>query len=742
MTRWAIVLLLAHIALGALDSFVVPLWESYDEWGHYAYVQYVANHLRLPPPGRPLIERDDEVKQPPLYYVLAGLSTFWLQPHEPLQLHLNPYGLNDTGEGGRNAAVHGDDEAFPFHGFALGVHAVRLLTVLMSSAAVWWTFQMARLIFPNNPAIVLGATALHALAPQFLFLSAMVNNDGLAMTFASLTLYTAMRVVMRPVRIGGVIWPVLALTAGALTKFNVLTLAPLVMLAVAIGLWKLIATRQRRFPTRFIVIGVLSLAALAVMGWVYAQDVLARQAADIPIGMTLSSLAKFFVNPFAPEFGWSIMPAAFDYGFTTYWAAFGWGNVPADDGIYLALAALCWASLFGLVIGTWRDFTRAQRLALALLMGVLIVVIVPTAYFTLFVRYPYALSGRYLLISISAVSVLLVAGFAHLFPRRLHAVIALVLSMAFALWAVSVPFQTLMPVYAQPPRWPQSAIEQVPNRLQANFGDEIELVGYEIENETGRQGERLPITLYWRLLRPTPNDYTVAVHLIGRDAQPVGGIDTYPGHGNYATSLWKPAEILQDRYWVPIQSKIAEPSMGRVVIAMYLGTDVKTLTVTRPGGAPPTHALTVGKFRLMPNTLTHDAPSTPVRYRLGDEIALIGYDASSLPQPKSLQLKFYWQALKTPTNDYTLFIHLSDAADRLIAQRDEQPLHGNFPTSLWRANELIVDVTGLPIPDSLDLRQLRVWVGLYRLDTLQRLAVTDQNGRRLPDDRIPISVTE
>src|ERR1700694_4903712 len=117
LRRCALLLVAAHILLAMVYSLVVPLWESFDEWGHYVYIQYVANHLALPPAGSPLILPADESKQPPLYYLLTGLPPFCLHSNEPVRIHRNPYGIDNPG-GGENVAVHGADEAFPFSGTA------------------------------------------------------------------------------------------------------------------------------------------------------------------------------------------------------------------------------------------------------------------------------------------------------------------------------------------------------------------------------------------------------------------------------------------------------------------------------------------------------------------------------------------------------------------------------------------------------------------------------------------------
>ncbi len=75
------------------------------------------------------------------------------------------------------------------------------------------------------------------------------------------------------------------------------------------------------------------------------------------------------------------------------------------------------------------------------------------------------------------------------------------------------------------------AVPPLPHHLEADFGGEIRLLGYEMGE--ARAGQPFSLTLYWQALREMEEDYTVFVHLLdpperrhpdpgGRDA-PAGG---------------------------------------------------------------------------------------------------------------------------------------------------------------------------------------------------------------------------
>src|SRR5688572_8231650 len=98
-------LLLTRFAVGAVYSLVVPIWEAYDEFGHYAYVRYVAKYHHLLDPLDPEAQAVYEKFQPPLYYLLVAPFLLGfdhgerLAPPEP-----NP--LFTHGDAGLNWALH------------------------------------------------------------------------------------------------------------------------------------------------------------------------------------------------------------------------------------------------------------------------------------------------------------------------------------------------------------------------------------------------------------------------------------------------------------------------------------------------------------------------------------------------------------------------------------------------------------------------------------------------------------
>ncbi len=129
------------------------------------------------------------------------------------------------------------------------------------------------------------------------------------------------------------------------------------------------------------------------------------------------------------------------------------------------------------------------------------------------------------------------------------------------------------------------------------------------------------------------------------------------------------------------------------------------------------------------------SPSVEVGVDLGGVVRLIGYhDPQTGPSEGSAdlppygpggvyRLTLFWSALAPMPTDYTVFVHVRDVDGATVAQQDSQPLDGDYPTSHWRVNETVIDVHNVELPPDLPPGQYGVWVGMYQMETMERLPV-------------------
>lgn len=738
-----IFILVAHFALGVLYSVTIPLWEGHDEWAHYRYIQHLITERTPPKPGQQLITEQgmmDESFQPPLYYVLGALATFWIDTNDGLRPVVNPYAFMGTGAGGVNVAVHDREvERFPYRGTVLAVHVARLVSVLLGTAAVWATYLTGRLIFPHRPEIALGATAFNAFAPQFLFVGSIVNNDILAVTISSFVLLLTVRVVVRGPRLLDLFLLVLGQALAIASKYTTLALVPVVGAGVALAVIR--QSRAKGLLASLLDWGSV-VGTLIVGWWLLTRVSWIGQLADRyfrPLQGALLGVGRRLLH--LDELPWHLVPGALRYGFYTFWASFGWGNVGAEAWIYWVFGLLSLAGALGLIVFVFRKPATGLVKTLSCLLALDLFFAIALPVYRELLLHRALIKGRYVLIAMPAVSLLLTLGLTQLVPQRFFRMLIAAVSVGMFTLAFITPFRYIRPAYAAPSLLTPTDVQQLQNPLQINFDNRAELLGYDVGQGRVRAGQAIAITLYWRCLSEMERNYTVAVKVLGPDYQEYGAVNIYPGRGNFATSLWRVGDMFRETYWVPVSTKVPAPSLGRVGVALFDADLARGhLYVLDAEGHPAEHDAIFGRLKIKPRERPEYAIGKPVHFELGDEVALVGYEMDERKeQGETLSLQLYWQALSEMDRDYTVFVHLIGEEGQ-IAQWDNQPRRGGYPTSLWDRGEVVKDEHELALPKELPAGEYQIAVGMYLLETMQRLPVSDGDGTHLPHDRVMLSV--
>lgn len=89
------------------------------------------------------------------------------------------------------------------------------------------------------------------------------------------------------------------------------------------------------------------------------------------------------------------------------------------------------------------------------------------------------------------------------------------------------------------------------------------------------------------------------------------------------------------------------------------------------------------------------------------------------------RLRLYWQATEPLSRDYTVFVHVVDGAGAKWGQRDSQPADRGRPTTGWRPGEVIADEHPVTIDVNGPAEGYHLIVGLYDLETGQRLLLAN-----------------
>ena len=126
---------------------------------------------------------------------------------------------------------------------------------------------------------------------------------------------------------------------------------------------------------------------------------------------------------------------------------------------------------------------------------------------------------------------------------------------------------------------------------------------------------------------------------------------------------------------------------------------------------------------------------TPLGADFGHRALLLGYvlDASRAYPGGDLELTLIWRGLAAMDVDYHVFVHLEEGG-QLWAQGDNAPGCGFKPTSGWAVGQVVVDPAYIvPIPADVPPGEYPLVVGMYELDSGQRLPVYGPDGAALGD---------
>jgi hypothetical protein len=118
-------------------------------------------------------------------------------------------------------------------------------------------------------------------------------------------------------------------------------------------------------------------------------------------------------------------------------------------------------------------------------------------------------------------------------------------------------------------------------------------------------------------------------------------------------------------------------------------------------------------------------------------IELYGYDLSTTVASAGdiVDMDIAWRSHTSEIQvGYTIFIHLADNDERIIAQVDAIPVGGTRPTTSWRQDEVFLDQHLISIPQDGPPGTYNLWIGFYDASTGLRLPVS-VDGQQ-PGDRL------
>ncbi len=121
----------------------------------------------------------------------------------------------------------------------------------------------------------------------------------------------------------------------------------------------------------------------------------------------------------------------------------------------------------------------------------------------------------------------------------------------------------------------------------ANFGNQIDLLGFEAAGKLSSGAESLEVTLYWEARQPPVDDYVVFVHLVDTNSELVASHDGPPMDRRYPTGAWLPGEVVPDVHRIVLDPGIPVGTY-RLQVGMYRWPSLERLPVWDTWGVEQT----------------------------------------------------------------------------------------------------------------------------------------------------------
>jgi hypothetical protein len=135
----------------------------------------------------------------------------------------------------------------------------------------------------------------------------------------------------------------------------------------------------------------------------------------------------------------------------------------------------------------------------------------------------------------------------------------------------------------------------VPNPMQVNLEDQIELIGYSLDRRAAGPNESIFLTLYWRAKAQMPADYTVFTHVL----QPPETLWAQQDKQlQPPSSSWSIGQVVSETYELKLKPDIP-PGVYEVEVGVYdPAKNFERLRIVTDDGRITENFVLLGKVRV------------------------------------------------------------------------------------------------------------------------------------------------
>ncbi|MCB0208425.1 MAG: hypothetical protein KDJ52_03825 [Anaerolineae bacterium] len=246
---------------------------------------------------------------------------------------------------------------------------------------------------------------------------------------------------------------------------------------------------------------------------------------------------------------------------------------------------------------------------------------------------------------------------------------------------------------------------------QVNFGNQIQLLGYDLAATNLEPGQVFDLTAYWQAPQPVITPISALAQLVDAERHLYVGQDNlHPG--GLPVADWQPWGFVHDPHtvFVPFGTP---PGDYFLTTGLYDPVTWQRLPVLEGGDSGWADVVAIPvtvKPSPRPPTLTELDIQWPHSVNVNNELQLLGAtpERDQIVRNDFLRVALFWEAKAAPTKNYAIALQLVDAQGDSVIEQSEQPSYGRYPTRQWSAGERVRDNHALWIPEAFP-------VAVYRL---------------------------
>ena len=278
-------------------------------------------------------------------------------------------------------------------------------------------------------------------------------------------------------------------------------------------------------------------------------------------------------------------------------------------------------------------------------------------------------------------------------------------------WTVGGPF-----LWHSSPGEVPFRVEGQPETIGNSETGQMTLLGWKLLSSSNpKPGDTVFVRFFWQAQGQVDGDLRTLLHLYTPSLQQSWATEN-KGEIRPPTSVWDPASYYIETMRLTLPTDI--PPVAYSLVTGLSSSSGERLQV--PGSTDGLmHLREMSVAPLRPGRFQRVRPSTIASGGTNDGLQLQGYDLSDGPAGYSFRL--FWETGQGVERDWITYIHLTDSRGELAAQFDGPALAGLEPTSMWKPNRLYIDRRKLELPADLVPGSYLLRVGLYSLESGERL---------------------